>query len=65
MKRLASMLILILIVGIIGLAFIKYGSIENAVNELINLFMTIWSYIIDCFKHIVEYVIEVFNNLMT
>lgn len=64
MKRLFGMLILMLIVGIIGLAFMKYGSIENAINELMKCLTTIWYFIVDCGKHIFEYMTEVFTNLI-
>lgn len=65
MKRLFGMLILMLIVGIIGLAFMKYGSIENAINELMKCLATIWYFIVDCGKHIFEYMTKVFTNLIT
>lgn len=65
MKRLISMLICISVIGIVGLAFMKYGSIENAVNELVKCLTTIWYFIVDCGKHIFEYMTEVFTNLIT
>ena len=65
MKRLISMLICISVIGIVGLAFMKYGSIENAVNELIKCLTTIWHFMVDCGKHIFEYMTEVFTNLIT
>lgn len=65
MKRLISMLICISVIGIVGLAFMKYGSIENAVNELIKCLTAIWCFIVDCGKHIFEYMTKVFTNLIT